>query len=224
MFCSDGTWDHPHEPKPAAAHPHLNNLLNTNVAKLADQMPDRTFEPGLLALSETQVVLYDDGIGVEFPIVLGGAIGVGLFGKIKQGYAQIARIYQPGDRLLLFGFSRGAYTARSLAGMLSLIGLPTVLPAGDLKAVERVADKAFDAYMDQIHRQQRLKDMATYQLEIPAIAMQGMWDTVASLGFTGAVFGWKDPVFYGFLDTICIRTRTRRFTPWPLTNIEGSSS
>ena len=199
IFCSDGTWNHPQQSKPDPIRPKLN----TNVAKLADQARlDGTVDPGCFPNTPTQTVIYDDGVGVEFPEFLGGAFGVGLFGKIKQAYAQIAEVYEQGDRLFLFGFSRGAYTARAFAGLLSLIGLPTTLPGADRKAAAReAAEKAFFAYFDQINRKHLVDAMASYQLEIPTIAMQGMWDTVGSLGFTGALFGWKDPAVYGFLDT-----------------------
>jgi uncharacterized protein (DUF2235 family) len=202
IFCADGTWNHPNEPK--AAGGDGQRKLNTNVAKLADQRDSQgnIDQPGAFASTADQVVIYDDGVGVEFPEFLGGAFGVGIFGKVKQGYAQILEKYEKGDRLFLFGFSRGAYTARSLAGMLSLIGLPTVLPAGDRQAQAReAAEKAFLAYATPVDRQGLLKAMAAFALEIPTIAMQGMWDTVGSLGFTGALFGAKDPVVYGFLDT-----------------------
>ena len=197
IFCADGTWNHPQESTPGAK----DTKFNTNVAKLTDEGG----APGAFAnTGDTQIVIYDDGVGVEFPEFLGGAFGVGLFGKIKQGYAGILSEgrYQEGDRIFLFGFSRGAYTARSLAGLLSLIGLPTVLPAGDpAQMAKEAAERAFGAYSVPLLRKELLNNMAAYQLKPPIVAMQGMWDTVGSLGFTGALFGAKDPIFYGFLDT-----------------------
>lgn len=182
IFCSDGTWQHQNEPKASQ---------DTNIAKL----------PALIDQT-TQVVIYEDGVGVEFPEVLGGALGVGLFGKVKQGYAQLAAVYQPGDRLWFFGFSRGAFTARALAGMVSILGLPTKLPSGDPKETsEEVAEKAFAAYQTVLLRDELKKALVPFAPEIPAIAMQGMFDTVGSLGITGALFGIKDPLLYGFLDT-----------------------
>ena len=64
---------------------------------------------------------------VANPIVklVGGAFGTGLWQKIKDGYTKIAHVYEAGDPLFIFGFSRGAYTARSLAGMIMACGLPT---------------------------------------------------------------------------------------------------
>ena len=145
IFCADGTWNHPQEPKPKDGQ----GKLNTNVAKLADhKLPDGTDEAGSLASSPTQVVLYDDGLGVEFPEVLGGAFGVGIYGKVKQGYAQIAAVYEKGDRIFLFGFSRGAYTARCLASVLSFCGIPTTMAQGrallfrDVGSTRKIAKEA----------------------------------------------------------------------------------
>lgn len=127
---------------------------------------------------------------------------MGLFGKVKQGYAQLAAVYQPGDRLYFFGFSRGAFTARALAGMVSIFGLPSKLPAGDPNETSKeVAEKAFAAYQNVLLRDELKKQLVPFAPEVPTIAMQGIFDTVGSLGITGALFGVKDPLLYGFLDT-----------------------
>ncbi len=103
IFC-DGTWQ------------HLDQRFPTNVAKLA-----RAVAPAA-ADGSPQVICYDDGVGVsQGPLditghLLGGAIGEGLDYKIASAYEFLCLNYQPGDRIFLFGFSRGAYTARSLAG------------------------------------------------------------------------------------------------------------
>src|SRR5262249_30843198 len=55
--------------------------------------------------------------------VLGGVFGVGVIARIVRGYTFISRSYQPGDAIYLLGFSRGAYTARALAGMIARVGL-----------------------------------------------------------------------------------------------------
>ncbi len=172
-FCADGTWD--------------SSAKNTNVYKLfksllvrADQMP-----------------FYDDGVGSDGdPIwkLVGGAFGTGLWQKIKDGYTKIAHVYEADDPLFLFGFSRGAFTARSLAGMIAACGLPTKNFNDDL------VDTAFDAYRDKLNRQallERLKDCNMYPAKI---TMVGVWDTVGSLGIPAAL-GAVDPILYGFLDT-----------------------
>ena len=173
VFCADGTWDSPAE--------------HTNVYKLYKA----------LLVTATQIPFYDDGVGADGnPIskVLGGAFGTGLWQKIKDGYAKIAHVYEAGDQLFLFGFSRGAYTARSLAGMISACGLPTTNFTDD------IVDIAFKAYRDKADRQNILSGLTNFAMDGPNITMAGVWDTVGSLGIPAAI-GLSDPIAYGFLDT-----------------------
>jgi uncharacterized protein (DUF2235 family) len=172
-FCADGTWD--------SADKH------TNVYKLYKS----------LTISADQMPFYDDGVGADGnPILklLGGAFGTGLWKKIKEGYTKIAHVYESGDSVYLFGFSRGAYTARSLAGMIAACGLPTKNFTDDL------VDTAFDAYRDKDDRQSILQKLQGCDMEAAKITMVGVWDTVGSLGIPSAI-GAVDPIAYGFLDT-----------------------
>ncbi len=172
-FCADGTWQ--------------TSAKNTNVYKLFKS----------LAVTADQMPFYDDGVGADGdPIwkLIGGAFGTGLWQKIKEGYTKIAHVYEAGDPLFLFGFSRGAYTARSLAGMIGACGLPTKNFSDDL------VETAFQAYRDKDDRQsilEKLKDCSMYPAKI---TMVGVWDTVGSLGIPAAI-GAVDPILYGFLDT-----------------------
>lgn len=94
--------------------------------------PDSTIDP------RTQVAFYDPGLGTIDPsggvrssllqkvrAVLGLALGYGLRSNLIDCYEAILRHYQPGDRIYLFGFSRGGYTVRALANVLNLCGVPT---------------------------------------------------------------------------------------------------
>ncbi len=71
-----------------------------------------------------QITSYDPGVGTEFGDLIGRATGSGISQNIQDGYDFIIRFYNPGDRIFLFGFSRGAYTVRSLAGLIGLCGVP----------------------------------------------------------------------------------------------------
>ena len=71
----------------------------------------------------------------------------GLFQKIKHGYSHVASQFLPGDLIFIFGFSRGAYIARSLAGMIAVCGLPTVNENDP-----RCVDTAFEAYRNVAQR------------------------------------------------------------------------
>jgi len=172
-FCADGTWD--------------SSTSHTNVYKLYKA----------LTTSADQMPLYDDGVGASAnPIIkiVGGAFGTGLWQKIKDGYTKIAQLYEAGDPLYIFGFSRGAYTARSLAGMIVACGLPTQDFAAGM------VDTVFNAYRDKSQRADLPNKLASCKMVIPEITMVGVWDTVGSLGIPSVV-GLDDPVLYGFLDT-----------------------
>lgn len=73
-----------------------------------------------------QVAFYDDGVGTERGQVLrilGAALGLGLGRNVRQLYTDLVRNYQPGDHIYLFGYSRGAFTVRTLAGLVGNCGI-----------------------------------------------------------------------------------------------------
>ena len=172
-FCSDGTWD-------SASN-------KTNVYKLYKA----------LLTTGDQIPAYDDGVGANtLPIekLVGGAFGTGLFHKVKEGYKRIAHVYEKDDDISLFGFSRGAYTARSLAGMITACGLPLQNFTDDM------VETAFSAYRDKQNRKELLQKLSSCNMYNAKIKMVGVWDTVGSLGIPSLI-GRVDPLLYGFLDT-----------------------
>lgn len=173
VLCTDGTWD--------------GTSNNTNVYKLFNA----------LSITAEQIPFYDDGVGVDGnPIekFFGGAFGLGLYQKIKDGYTKISHVYEQDDEVFLFGFSRGAYTARSIAGMIAACGLPTG-PFDD-----SLVNTAFDAYRNKDQREALLQKLSGSGMYKAPITMVGVWDTVGALGIPATV-GLVDPVLYGFLDT-----------------------
>lgn len=112
------------------------------------------------------------------------ATGAGIEENIRQGYEQIVRHYQPGDRIFLFGFSRGAYTARCIAGVISRVGL--------LRS--EYAYRVDDVYRQYRHHLTRgtsaeiLTPEAFHAKADFPVALLGVWDTVASLGLP--LWGW----------------------------------
>jgi uncharacterized protein (DUF2235 family) len=173
-YCADGTWD------------TVTN--DTNVYRMSK---------AICSIPGEQFSFYDDGVGSDgTPIdkLLGGAFGLGLWQKIKDGYGTIASVYEAGDEIFIFGFSRGAYTARSLAGMIAACGLPTKDP--DTNQV----NTAFNAYRNKAQRDAILATLGAYGMVKADMTMVGVWDTVGSLGIP-ALFGGVDPALYGFLDT-----------------------
>ena len=173
VFCADGTWQAP--------------VNNTNVYRLYKA----------LAVAADQVTFYDDGVGADatgLDRLLDGAFGRGILQKIQDGYTKIAHVYEPGDEIFLFGFSRGAYTARSLAGMIAVCGLPTGAFSDDC------VTQAFAAYRGPVNRASILAGLTACGLGPATIQMVGVWETVGSLGIP-AIFGGVDEKKYGFLDT-----------------------
>jgi uncharacterized protein (DUF2235 family) len=173
VFCFDGTWDQP--------------LSNDNVYRLYKA----------LLVTSDQVTFYDDGVGADatgFQKILQGAFAKMLPQKVMDGYTKIAHVYEPGDLIYLFGFSRGSYTARSVAGMIANCGLPTGSFTDDC------VTQAFAAYRDPVNRASILAGLAACGLGDATIQMVGVWETVGALGIP-AVFGGIDMSKFGFLDT-----------------------
>lgn len=112
ILCFDGTWNRPDdERKPDALQ------VETNARRFFEAILDG---PGV----RDQHKWYDEGIGVHwYDRFSGGAFGLGLDHKILDGYLHLSRTYNDGDRVFLIGYSRGAYTARSLVGMVRKCGL-----------------------------------------------------------------------------------------------------
>src|SRR5262245_10969171 len=108
VLCFDGTWSAITNPKEL-----------TNVVKLANLV---TVSAG----GVNQITYYNSGVGTGGPIdqFLGGVFGVGLKSNVKRGLTFLALNYEAGDEIDLFGVSRGAYTARALAGVIATAGIP----------------------------------------------------------------------------------------------------
>jgi uncharacterized protein (DUF2235 family) len=114
MVCCDGTWNKP------------DNQTITNVEKMARTVQSDPGEAG----GTHQLVYYVSGVGAgsyAADRILGGAFGFGLFHNVIACYRFLAQNYEPGDEIFIIGFSRGAYTARSVAGMVGRVGLLTKL-------------------------------------------------------------------------------------------------
>ena len=111
IVCCDGTWNDPGNEDEGAPAP-------TNVFRLFNAMDLGSADP-------EQSTRYQEGVGTGGIVdrILGGAVGWGLGEDIRDCYYWLAPKYRPGDRIYLFGFSRGAFTVRSLAGMICTCGI-----------------------------------------------------------------------------------------------------
>lgn len=142
-----------------------------------------------------QLTFYDDGVGTHNvrPLrLLGGAFGWGLSRNIREAYEFLALNYEVGDRIFLFGFSRGAFTVRSLAGMICRCGLlkRDALLEGGRRERERTVKRILHAYRsvkeplcsanaEEIRKQLGIDDLC---LQTVPIHFVGVWDTVDAVG------------------------------------------
>lgn len=168
ITCSDGTWNKP-------KNTDRGQIVPTNVALMYK---------AIKSIENEQVKVYDTGVGSSFSLkeqIWGGITGHGIDNKIKNMYLFIMLNYCIGDEIYLFGFSRGAYTARSLGGFIRNCG---ILKPENINLL----DKAYELYRDRNEYSKPDSDLmksfrANYCFEdITPIHFIGVWDTVGSLG------------------------------------------
>ncbi|MFC1969515.1 DUF2235 domain-containing protein [Chloroflexota bacterium] len=147
---------------------------NTNVVKV--------FEA--IVRDDTQIAFYDPGVGTfsflgrvlgkEVGKLLGKAFGFGLQQNIEDGYEYLMNRVQPGDRVFIFGFSRGAYTARALAGMIYRFGILQKGSKNLIPYVSKMYNKRYFSVCQDFKR--------TFS-HVCKPHLIGVWDTVGSLGY-----------------------------------------
>jgi uncharacterized protein (DUF2235 family) len=149
-------------------------LTNTNIWKLAN---------GIVSDGSTQLVFYDSGVGTDgnlYQRIVNGATGEGLEEDICQGYATLINYYRHGDRIWMFGFSRGSYTVRSLAGMLRKCGLPPRPADGrTLSGTDAIVRERFELY--------RAPGVGPPGPDVVPVHFIGVFDTVGALGIPETV-------------------------------------
>ena len=96
-----------------------------------------------------QVTFYDDGVGTDrgkLLRMLGGAFGLGLARNVRQLYLMLVKSYEPGDHIYLFGYSRGAFTVRTLAGMVRVCGILDKKYYSDDRTLNKAVWNLYRAY------------------------------------------------------------------------------
>lgn len=176
VVCADGTWNRPEK--------DLAKDFPTNVLRMARSIDPRGAD-GI-----TQQVFYDWGIGSYYEQVLGGATGKGLNKNIMDDYRYIVQNYQPGDEIFLFGFSRGAYTVRSLSGLIYNCG---ILKRPDARLIE----EAFEHYKKPGYSyapdgEKSIAFREAHSHKSRNIKFVGVWDTVGALGIPISFLGLLD--------------------------------
>lgn len=171
---------------------------NTNVWRLRS----------LFSVDTNQACYYSKGVGTtQGERVSGGAFGYGLDTEVIDAYEWLIEHYQPTDRIFIFGFSRGAFTARSLAGFISKCGL---LKAGAPISLNQLYARYRKGSMAHTIRhlnalpaeQLSLEDrwLKKYSMPIP-IYFQGVWDTVGALGVPFGSLAKVSRSEFAFLET-----------------------
>ncbi len=142
VLCSDGTGN------------TANKNRGTNVWKVfeAVDLNGHKEDPGQMQ----QIAFYDDGVGTEglkLLRLMAGAVGYGLKRNVKQLYTELCRAYAAGDEVYLFGFSRGAFTVRTLAGLIGRCGIIDTHPvSASGRARTTLKDRELEALVDRAYR------------------------------------------------------------------------
>lgn len=199
VLCSDGTGN------------SANKGRGTNVFKLYEAVDTE---------GSNQYAFYDDGVGTERwkPVkIVAGAFGLGMARNVRQLYASLCRVYKPGDSIYLFGFSRGAFTVRTLAGFILKIGVINNKNLTDEQLRKRIKD-AYDLYRnfaglppeDQRNPKEQKKweraeesvksfrnDCCISNSETLQIRFIGVWDTVDAVGTPwDRLTKWLNKIFH----------------------------
>lgn len=221
IFCADGTWNCPQQDDN-----HDGCADPTNVFKLFLNLQGTLSTASLLAANEqekqwqdgavTQIAKYLHGVGDSRNWInktLGGNFGAGIISRIVRGYTFISRHYEPDANIYILGFSRGAYTARALAGLIVSQGVLSQRLCADQELAYRSGAQAWYRY-----RQTGMKDcsylqrLAEISANLPAfiahgelkaedlvaverIAAVAVWETVGSLGLPDYTAEGREDVF-----------------------------
>jgi uncharacterized protein (DUF2235 family) len=182
ILCFDGTWNTAD-----------NGGSPTNIVRIARMLPT-TDAKGI-----KQIVHYDEGVGTGEKIdkLIGGAFGIGLDNHVKNGYRFLSQNYEPGDEVYIFGFSRGAFTARSLGGFIG--ACRGVLKREEARKTE-LAWKYYRTPPEERNQQELHNDIQPFVQSI-MIKVMGVFDTVGALGIPTDLANLYNRNKYSFHDT-----------------------
>ena len=187
-LCCDGTWNSADQEVDGKPCP-------TNVVRLAYRAAKRGAD------GTAQIVFYDQGVGSGRGLdrLSGGAFGQGLEDNIHDAYRFLIGNYEPGDAIFLFGFSRGAYTARSLAGMIRKCG---ILERKHVQSYrEALALYRNDAHPDDAEPASFRRSRSLCAGRGIPVRFVGVWDTVGALGIPLRGLRWLTRRKHQFHDT-----------------------
>lgn len=230
IFCADGTWNGPgqDEDHDRVADPtnvfkvfaNLDGVDAPETTRLADEQERSLTTPNGTV---QQVAKYLHGVGDSDNFLVkmgGGAGGAGLVTRVVRGYTFISRNYTAGDRIFVIGFSRGAYTARALAGLIAARGLLDATGI-DLTEKERAYRLGSAEWFEYRRRALQGKGNLLHALQEVAFDLPGfltrppsaprvadvtiesvaVWDTVGALGIPAYNLGAQRLDAFQFADT-----------------------
>lgn len=232
VVCCDGTWNTPEDK-------HDGVPVPTNVVRLYNALAEAN-DDGV-----AQLKYYHPGVGTDgtwWDKIAGGGMGIGLDKNVQSAYRWLCASYRPKDRIFLFGFSRGAFTVRSLAGMIGRCGLLDLSGQEEKAAWARVRDAYDKGYREQADSAKWRKDWPVHSSDGKDadvhVFFVGVWDTVGALGVPDdmAILNLiDDPKRYAFHDTtlsnkveharhaIALDEKRASFTPTLWTQTQGHS-
>ena len=228
IFCADGTWNGPGQDDASDANVDTTNVfkLFCNLEGIDSSLDYRLADEQETVLTEeeniSQIAKYLHGVGDSKNFLvkaLGGGMGAGIVERIVRGYTFISRNYVFGDKIFLNGFSRGAYTARALAGLIVGNGLldSSKIDLEDKEAAYRAGASVWyrsrlakpgssDSWLGQLEK--FVTDLPRFvsgplpdlikDIPIEAVAV---WDTVGSLGIPDYVSASASVDVFRFADT-----------------------
>ena len=212
LFFADGTWQSADQKYPSNVVRLFSALGGSNISG-GDTDPE---QERVLAVNDApvQIARYIHGVGADsnfLASVAGGALGVGLIAQVLRGYTFLSRRVLPGDAIVIVGFSRGAYAARTLGALVAAKGLIDADAHGmDAERTDeagyRLAAKVWlDWQKERKFAHGVIGDVDELVADIPlfgdaakeapqlraitAIRAIGVWDTVGSLGIPASALG-----------------------------------
>jgi uncharacterized protein (DUF2235 family) len=176
VICMDGTWNDPTE------RTNVYRLFRALAAGPQEKILDHPLAGRhLRCVGEALVAFYLEGVGARGRRegVVGGALGIGLHARVLDAFLLVSQAYEPGDKLWIFGFSRGAWSARSLAGFIAKAGLFSVAEA----QAEGAVLHAHGLWLETKRRGVLARGDAFWEANDPRpIRLVGVWETVGALG------------------------------------------
>jgi uncharacterized protein (DUF2235 family) len=208
VFCADGTWNGPGQDQDKDGSPDHTNVYKLFLA-LDGEDPAGVFksaaeqEKEFRANGSAQIAKYIHGVGdSKNPVkkLIEGTTGTGTLSRIVRGYTFVSRNYEPGANIFIVGFSRGAYTARALAGLIASQGLLGPRITQDKELAYRCGKEAWYRYRAtsetkrslgarvlealasprEFFTRDKLKDADL--IPVDRIASVAVWDTVGAMG------------------------------------------